>query len=185
MLNDVSTYLSKLEGDLARLDSEVSVLRGSLTELTARRNDVAKAIEVIQRIEGITAPSDVEVDDVVDVGQRSGPLEQPEFSETIIESHPSVVKARPSIKRIRSTEMMSELVLASDRKWTREGLHEEFERVYGIPESWKTPQNALNNAIGRAVDRGLIVQDGGRLPVRLLLHRLRRRWKNPKEIRCL
>lgn len=161
MMNDVSAYLSKLEGDLARLDSEVSALRGRLTELTARRNDVAKAIEVIQRIEGITAPSDVEVDDVVDAGQRSGPLQQPESSDTTIESQASVMRTRPSIKRIRSTEMMADLVLASDRKWTREGLHEEFERVYGIPESWKTPQNALNNAIGRAVDHGLIVQNGG------------------------
>jgi len=159
----VSTYLSKLEGDLARLDSEVSVLRGSLTELTARRNDVAKAIEVIQRIEGIKAPSEVEVevDDVVGAGQKSGPLEQPESSETIIESHASIAKNRPSIKRIRSTERMADLVLASDRKWTREDLREEFERVYGIPESWKTPQTALNNAIGRAVDHDLIVQHGG------------------------
>jgi hypothetical protein len=71
----------------------------------------------------------------------------------------------PSNKRVKSTQMMADLVIQSGRAWSREELHAGFRDTYGIPEGWTAPANAMNNAIGRAVEKGLIHElDGKYLP---------------------
>jgi hypothetical protein len=65
-------------------------------------------------------------------------------------------------KKIRSTEMVAELVNEQpDFAWSREAIHDGFEQRFGIPDSWSNPANALNNAIARAVAKGLIDEADG------------------------
>lgn len=65
-------------------------------------------------------------------------------------------------KNLPSTEMVAELVSSEpDILWSREAIHSGFERRFGIPETWANPSNALNNAIARAVAKGLIDEADG------------------------
>ena len=64
-------------------------------------------------------------------------------------------------KKIRSTQMVAELINDSDEMWERGDIHDAFQMRYSVPESWSNPTNAINNAIGRAVKHGLIAERGG------------------------
>lgn len=59
-------------------------------------------------------------------------------------------------RRIASTQMVSDLLRKADSRLTREEIRERFKETFGFPASWKNPPNAVNNAIARAVGRGLI-----------------------------
>ncbi|MGA1838469.1 hypothetical protein VD659_16240 [Herbiconiux sp. 11R-BC] len=70
-----------------------------------------------------------------------------------------VLGGQSSRKRIRSTEMVADVVKEADVPLTRDEIFTAFENTYGFPETWTNPRNALNNAIARATEKGLIVQD--------------------------
>lgn len=64
--------------------------------------------------------------------------------------------ATPVRTNIPSTQMVADIVIENGGAWTRDELIAQFAARYGFPDSWTNPNKALNNAIARAVDRGLI-----------------------------
>lgn len=67
----------------------------------------------------------------------------------------------PRRTKTPSTQMLANLVNESARSWTRDELHDGFKMRYGIPASWRNPSNAINNAIGRALEKKLIREIDG------------------------
>lgn len=67
-------------------------------------------------------------------------------------------------RRVPSTDWVAEVVVAIGQPASRDQIFDEFERVRGIPDSWNAnPRNSFNNALGRAVERGMIQKlDDGR-----------------------
>jgi hypothetical protein len=59
-------------------------------------------------------------------------------------------------KKIRSTDMVADLINEAGRSMDREEIISEFDNRFGIPVSWDKPRNALGNALSRAAERGLI-----------------------------
>lgn len=84
----------------------------------------------------------------------------------------AVTQTKAPIKRIRSTEMMTELLALLARPVTREEAHTAFMERYKeqIPETWRNPENALNNALNRSVDNGdvKVTNDGRFISSRIL-----------------
>jgi hypothetical protein len=64
-------------------------------------------------------------------------------------------------RKIRSTQMVADLVNSEMREWTREDVHKGFAAAYGNPANWATPANAINNAIARATEKKLFAEREG------------------------
>lgn len=69
---------------------------------------------------------------------------------------------RGRILRIRSTSEVQRIVNAAGGALTREEIHQAFMETVEIPDTWTNPPNAINNALLRAVNKGLIqeLEDG-------------------------
>ncbi|WP_167140210.1 hypothetical protein [Diaminobutyricimonas sp. TR449] len=132
---------------VASLLEEQRELSARLEALNAERETVAEHMEAIQTILSALA-------------RYSG---KPVAPTPVLEPRKQAEQRElvTSKARIRSTDMVGELVSKSGRKWTREEIHKGFEDEYGIPEAWTNVANALNNAIARAVQRGLIEERDG------------------------
>ena len=124
-----------LEQELAKIESDLQELDKKRVELSSRQEAIRNYFAALalvapdSRASSLAAKDDPEVVRVNVFGQK---------------------------KRIRSTDFLASVVIGSGRKWTREQLHKGFDAKYGIPEGWENPEQAINNAIGRAVKRGTI-----------------------------
>lgn len=62
-------------------------------------------------------------------------------------------------KRVPSTDWVAEAVSAIGQPAGRDAIYDKFVELKGIPESWvSNPRNSFNNALGRAVERRMILK---------------------------
>jgi hypothetical protein len=59
-------------------------------------------------------------------------------------------------KRVPSTEWVAQVVEAIGGPADRDTVFEAFRQIKGFPPTWTNPRNSVNNALGRAVERGLV-----------------------------
>ena len=56
-----------------------------------------------------------------------------------------------------STDWVAEVVERIGRPADRDTIFEAFGEIKGFPESWTNPRNSVNNALGRAVERRMVM----------------------------
>jgi hypothetical protein len=59
-------------------------------------------------------------------------------------------------KRVPSTDWVAEVVGRIGRPADRDEIYKAFHHHKGFPEAWTNPRNSVNNALGRAVERGMV-----------------------------
>ncbi|KQQ68446.1 hypothetical protein [Microbacterium sp. Leaf320] len=59
-------------------------------------------------------------------------------------------------KRVPSTEWVSEVVEKMGHPADRDEIYKAFNHYKGFPRTWTNPRNSVNNALVRAVERGLV-----------------------------
>jgi hypothetical protein len=59
-------------------------------------------------------------------------------------------------KRVPSTDWVAEVVERVGRPADRDEIYKAFRHYKGFPKSWSNPRNSVNNALGRAVERGMV-----------------------------
>lgn len=139
------------------LDLRISVVQreiGDLQEQLSGKKAVLSALyqikqnaEILDEVETLTLVEMKTPSNFVGAGMRA---------------EPQLFKLRtPSTKKIRSTSMVGDMVARSGHQWSREEIHQGFLERFGLPDSWQNPANALNNAIARAVENGLISERDG------------------------
>lgn len=122
-----------LRREADEIDRQLVKLDGNRAQLTARREAIAEYFSVVERLQGVPQ------------GEAKAKA-------------PTNARSFNGKKRIRSTGLVASVVIGSGKKWTREQIREGFDAKYGIPD-WENPDNALSNAIGRAVAQGLIAEN--------------------------
>jgi hypothetical protein len=75
---------------------------------------------------------------------------------------------KPPRRRIQSTTIVGDIVSDAQKPITRDEIRQRFRESGLAPASWQNPENAVGNAITRAVERKLIreVSPGVFVPVR-------------------
>lgn len=141
----------ELERQIDVHKTELQALAAQLADVQNRLRSLLNIQEAVRALEGPTFANPE------DAAMMHAPLTEKDVSNFIEAARP-VLPPKPATKRIRSTEMVADMINSSDRSWTREGIHDGFKQLYGYPDSWGNPANALNNAIGRAAANGLIVE---------------------------
>lgn len=143
---------SELERQIAAEESVVTEAEKNL-ETSQRRLKSLKLIQMnvlLLERDGIAGSEQQEPgSDLVSVVSASGKL---------LFTYPAPPTPK---KNIRSTTIVADLVARRDTWSSRPEIHESFDTLGMIPPTWENPTNAINNAISRAVGKGLIVEHGG------------------------
>lgn len=145
---DAAVQVLRTERD--GLNGQVKSVRDQL-DLHERR--LAAVEQALQALEVLQRP----------VGQGStaaSPSDQPlEETDGLHEGQHAPAPADTS-NRINSSDAVTQVVRQANRPLTRQEIKVRFEQQGLVPDSWKHPANALNNAIARAEKRGLIQRRG-------------------------
>jgi len=125
-----------------------------------RRDAAAEVTRLKSELEAAQARLD-DLDGVIERLRRLGLLpedERPRLLDDIVEQVAQTNFRRRPVARIRSTEIVADLVNKHGEPVTREEALELLDRDRGIPTGWANPRNAIGNALNRAVDKGAILQ---------------------------
>jgi hypothetical protein len=158
MDTDTSGLISQLENERAELRDRQLDLSNKL-RVTEQR--LALLTNVLQGLLELNRPeSDALLS--ADNMPATGDIELPaaDSSSSLPDATPTRYSL-PSGTRVRSTDMVAQIIRESDRALTRQEIQSAFKERFGYPPSWKAPANALNNAIARAHEKGLIVENDG------------------------
>ncbi len=128
----------ELEAERARLSDDLARLDEERSELVERISVLANVLDGVRRLRGLPDPE---------------PASEPAGKGS------ATVRDR---RNLRSRDMVVELLRGSDRFWTRREIHEKFMERYGDQLTWSAPVNAINNALGRAVEKGFVLESDGR-----------------------
>lgn len=155
---DADTLRNSLEAlrtQGTELSHEVAQLRMRLTEEEQRLEWVNGAVQNLEALLGI------EPNDEPDGDAESEALGEPDEENDEKLERFTIDDYRPKRTRVPSTDWVAEVVDSFDGRVEREALWEAFQRIKGIPESWKSnPRNSFNNALGRAVERNMVRRVG-------------------------
>lgn len=143
-------------------------LGDELKEVAQRLTHLRGAIENIEALLGVPSveeeavhaggfhdePSGASVREVDFTNTRDATPSEREESGDLAESHePYEPVAR---KRVPSTDWVAEVVEQIGHPADRDDIFNAFRHYKGFPESWANPRNSVNNALGRAVERGMV-----------------------------
>jgi hypothetical protein len=146
----------ELERQIAACESEVADLSRQLATVSSRLH----ALQSI-RDSAMQLDATIEDDNLKDGSSAGVPRWRINEPRLVMNPSGSVAFEVAAPKKIRSTQMVADLVNGEMREWTRDDIHRGFASTYGIPANWGTPANAINNAIARAVEKDLIAERGG------------------------
>lgn len=121
-----------------------------------RLTNVTTAIEALQRLSGL----ELETEPGHDREEQNRQLDVSLEPETL--PHVEQRADRKGGTRVPSTNWVASVVHESGVALSRQEIHEGFKARFGYPDTWRNPANAINNAIGRAVERDLIRERDGR-----------------------
>lgn len=154
------TTLDSLRTERADVERRAVQLRDELDSVSQRLSHLNGAIENIEALLAVPSEDDITVltEDGVrirsDEGSRSATPRDIDFTD-------APAPEPPRRKRVPSTDWVAEVVERIGRPADRDTILARFEEWRGIPESWNAnPRNSFNNALGRAVERGMIVKYG-------------------------
>lgn len=160
---DTNTYreaLAQARADSAVAEREMADLRNQLAHAEAQVDVLRRLIDGLEQMVGGTNPP---------AETEPGPTSEqhkPISSAADQGATPKVVDFTdtpdaPQRKRVRSTELVVDVVDRIGRPASRAEIFSQFEALKGIPQSWvSNPRNSLNNALGRAVENGRIQKIG-------------------------
>lgn len=131
-----SEFVKELVQEATRVDGALNDARAVVSELDERLHNVRAAIDSLVKIDAslLPVPSATQDDEV---RRRVA----------------GIVRTR-----VKSADLAANLVMDLGRPATRSQILEFGEEQGLIPETWTHPANALNNAISRAAERGLITK---------------------------
>jgi len=160
----LDTLRSEREGaerDAVELDQKLKAVGQRLTHLRG----------AIENIEALLGVGSVEDEAIVAEGanndfESSGTSERetgftPDGPSTILPNGAEVTFGTyepPARKRVPSTDWVAEVVERIGRPADRDTIFEAFGEIKGFPGSWTNPRNSVNNALGRAVERGMVLK---------------------------
>lgn len=136
--------INELESEAEELRSTIAALKMDLETKETRLSDLEFAITTLRRLKGEEPKPDV---------QR-----EPETFRRWV-----AMQDFGDRKRVPSTTLVADIVSVNDAPMSREEIHDGFERSFpDVVAGWSNPVNALNNAIARAVEKGMIqeLEDG-------------------------
>lgn len=131
---------SKYEAELKTIEAQIRRLDSEREELTTRQAKLLKFFAALAEVEPSSGAGTI-------ASRQTDDLPR----EDIFEGR----------QRIPSTDYVASVVVGSRRKWTRAQIHAGFRDKYGIPTMWENPDQAINNAIARAVKNKMIQEENG------------------------
>lgn len=160
----LDTLRSEREGaerDAVELEQKLKAVGQRLTHLRG-------AIENIEALLGVPSVEDEEiVAEAVDEDYNFTPKAErepgftPDGPSTTLSNGAEVTFGTyepPARKRVPSTDWVAEVVERIGRPADRDTIFEAFGEIKGFPESWTNPRNSVNNALGRAVERRMVMK---------------------------
>ncbi len=158
--NPLHTTLDNLRSEREEVERLAAQLREELDSYSQRLRHLSGAIENIEALLGVPSEDDTAVltEDGVRVRSDGGSrIATPRILDFTDVADPEP----PRRKRVPSTDWVAEVVERIGRPADRDTILARFEEWRGIPESWNAnPRNSFNNALGRAVERGMIWKYG-------------------------
>ncbi|MGS0561465.1 hypothetical protein [Microbacterium aurugineum] len=161
-LDTLRTEREGAERDAVELDQKLKAVGQRLTHLRG-------AIENIEALLGIPSVEDeavlaVDLDDdepagatVREIDFTNTPDSPPNSADD--DADPDFGPFTPvARKRVPSTDWVAEVVERMGRPGDRDDIFKAFHHYKGFPESWTNPRNSVNNALGRAVERGMVLK---------------------------
>jgi len=143
--NPLRTTLDTLREERQGAESRLVLLQLEVAEAEMRLMYLRGAIENIEALLG-EPPLEAESE------SQGASVREVDFTNT--------PDPAPRRKRVPSTDWVADVVRELDRPASRDEVYDAFVERRGIPESWNTnPRNSFNNALGRAVERGLVIKD--------------------------
>lgn len=157
MTDDTITYSETLKAARSQLvvvGSRVAALQGKLEEAQRRLSALNTLVQTLEQILG-DRPESGSSTLVIPAAQGEGPADT-SASQDVKQDSPTD-EATP--KRVPSTKWVATLVKDVGRPAKRDELFQMFVESKGIPDSWvSNPKNSFNNALGRAVEKHLILK---------------------------
>ena len=150
--NPLRTTLDTLRSEREGTERRAVELRDELDSVGQRLTNLRGAIENIEALLGVPSEDDEAVladeDDAAEAPEQATPRDV-DFT-NVPDNEPM---AR---KRVPSTDWVAEVVERMGHPADRDEIFKAFRHYKGFPDAWTNPRNSVNNALGRAVERGMV-----------------------------
>lgn len=165
--------LDTLRSEREGAEGRAVELREQLDSVAQRLTHLRGAIENIEALLGVSSVEDEAVlaDDADEKPVGATPREidftnvsDAPFSSTDDDIDPDFGPSQPAArKRVPSTDWVAEVVERIARPADRDDIYKAFSHYKGFPQTWTNPRNSVNNALGRAVERNMVLKLGENL----------------------
>ncbi|WP_447646748.1 hypothetical protein [Nocardioides zeae] len=154
----VEQVVADLEREHHDVLDRLAKLKAELAAVEARRADIENVRAGLERLGAVT----VERSTISDTDRAYAQAQRTDGGSSVGRDAVAAEPATP-VQRIRSTELVAQLVARAGAPMTRDEIVDRFGEEIGFPETWQNPRNAIGNALARATSRGLIASlDGDR-----------------------
>lgn len=156
------TTLDTLRSEREGAERHATELDEELKSVARRLKHLRGAIENIEALLGVPSVEDEEILSLAyedDEESASATVRDLDF--TNVEDGPERTPVNPepaARKRVPSTEWVAEVVDQIGRPADRDLIFEAFGHIKGFPPTWTNPRNSVNNALGRAVERRMVLK---------------------------
>lgn len=154
------TTLDTLRSEREGAERHAIELDEELKSVARRLKHLRGAIENIEALLGVPSVEDEEILSLVDEDdEESASATARDLDFTNVEDGPERTPVDPeptARKRVPSTEWVAEVVERMGRPADRDEIFKAFNQYKGFPPTWTNPRNSVNNALGRAVERGMV-----------------------------
>lgn len=167
--NPLRATLDTLRSEREGAEHDANELSEKLKAVAQRLTHLRGAIENIEALLGVPSVEDEEILSLANEEPTTGAsVREIDFTNTpdppsmtlpngvevtfgTIEPDEPVAR-----KRVPSTDWVAEVVDRIGRPADRDEIYKAFRHYKGFPEAWTNPRNSVNNALGRAVERGMV-----------------------------
>lgn len=150
--NPLRTTLDTLRSEREGAERRAVELRDEMDSVGQRLTHLRGAIENIQALLGLPSEDDDAV--LADEDDADDPLEQATPRDVDFTNVPD--NEPMARKRVPSTDWVAEVLERMGHPADRDEIFKAFHHYKGFPKAWTNPRNSVNNALGRAVERGMV-----------------------------
>ncbi|WP_404435904.1 hypothetical protein LG322_12310 [Microbacterium aerolatum] len=154
--NPLRTTLDTLRSEREGVERRASELNEELKAVGQRLTHLRGAIENIEALLDVPSVEEEELLSLADEDDASASHAAPRDLDFTNVPDPQPYPSEVSRKRVPSTDWVADVVGRIGRPADRDEIFKAFNHYKGFPESWTNPRNSVNNALGRAVERGLV-----------------------------
>jgi hypothetical protein len=157
--NPLRTTLDTLRSEREGAERRAAELNEELKGVAQRLTHLRGAIENIEALLGVPSVEEEAVlaEDFEDDESAGATVREIDFTNTPDSAEVRFGTYEPvARKRVPSTDWVAEVVNRMGRPGDRDDIYKAFRHYKGFPESWTNPRNSVNNALGRAVERGMV-----------------------------